>query len=122
MKFANIILLAASLAALGTPAAIAGNNAPSFIAVVDADGTLARGRGATGVIHTTEGIYEVDFTKDVSACAYTASIGLPGTTGGSDPGTVTVAGRSETPNGVYVQTFDRKGRAQNLGFHLILSC
>ena len=122
MKFASTIIVAAGLAALATPEAVAGSKPQTYNAVVNFDGTLARGRGATGVIHTTEGIYEVDFTKDVSACAYTAAIGLPGTTGGSDPGTVTVAGRSETPNGVYVQTFDRKGRAQNLGFHLILSC
>jgi hypothetical protein len=122
MKFANIILLAASLAALGTPAAIAGNNAPSFIAVVDADGTLARGRGATGTVHTDTGIYEVDFKKDVSACGYTATIGMSGEAGGSPPGTVTVVGRSGTPNGVYIQTFNQKGHAADLGFHLILAC
>ena len=122
MKFASICILAAALAALGTPQAAAGSKPQTFNAVVNFDGTLARGRGATGVLHTDTGIYEVDFTKDVSACGYTASIGLTGTTGGSDPGTVTVVGRSGTPKGVYIQTFDRKGHAADLGFHLILAC
>jgi len=122
MKFASTLILAAALAALGTPEAVAGNNAPTYTAVVDAGGTLARGRGATGTVHNDTGIYEVDFAKDVTACSYTATIGLPGTTGSSDPGTVAVAGRSGTPNGVYIQTFDKKGHPLDLGFHLILAC
>jgi hypothetical protein len=122
MKFASTIILAAALATLGTPAAMAGNNAPAYTAVVDANGALARGRGATGTVHNNTGIYEVDFAKDVTACGYTAAIGLSTTTGGSDPGTVAVAGRSGTPDGVYVQTFDRKGHAADLGFHLIVTC
>jgi hypothetical protein len=122
MKFASTIILAAALAALGTPAAVAGSNAPSYTAVVDADGTLERGRGATGIVHVNTGIYEVDFTKDVTACGYTATIGLSGDTGASDPGTVAVVGRSGTPKGVYIQTFDKKGHPLDLGFHLILAC
>jgi hypothetical protein len=122
MKFASIIVLVAGLAALATPDAVAGNKPQTYNAVVDSDGTLARGRGATGVLHNNTGIYEVDFTKDVSACGYTASIGLSVTVGGSAPGTVAVVSRSGTPNGVYIQTFDNKGHASDLGFHLILSC
>ena len=122
MKFASTLILAAALATLGTPAAIAGNNAPTYTAVVDAGGTLARGRGATGTLHNDTGIYEVDFAKDVTACGYTATIGLPGTTDSSDPGTVAVAGRSGTPDGIYVQTFDRKGHPADLGFHAIVTC
>ncbi len=58
----------------------------------------------------------------MTACGYTATIGLSGTAGSSAPGTVTVVGRSGTPKGVYIQTFDTKGHPMDLGFHLILAC
>ncbi len=120
MKQASIFIAAAGVA-LSISQAIAGN-APSFFAVVDSDGTLARDLGATAAIHDGTGVYEVDFDKNVTECGYTAAIGLSGTAGASDPGTVTVVGRSGTPKGVYVQTFDRKGHPMDLGFHLILAC
>jgi hypothetical protein len=47
---------------------------------------------------------------------------MSGEAGSSPPGTVTVVGRSGTPNGVYIQTFNQKGHAADLGFHLILAC
>jgi hypothetical protein len=48
---------------------------PNF-AVVNADGTLAR--GSSSVVKTTHlntGLYEVTFNRDVSKCAYTAGTG-----------------------------------------------
>jgi hypothetical protein len=122
MKFASIFVLAAAVAILGTPEAVAGSKPQTFNAVVNFDGTLARGRGATGAFHDGPGVYDVDFTRDVSACAYTASIGEAGSLGASEPGTVTVVGRSGTPKGLYIQTFNKKGHAEDLAFHLILAC
>jgi hypothetical protein len=121
MKLASILAAGAALALSLSPAA-AGGNGPSCTAVVDADGTLERGLNATGVIHSDLGIYEVDFTKDVTACNWTATIGLSGTAGASDPGTVTVVGRSGNAKGLYIQTFNNKGHPTDLGFHVIVAC
>jgi|SRR5580698_8634055 hypothetical protein len=116
------IFVAAAALALTFSQALAGGNAPSDFAVVDSDGTLARGVGTTGAVHLETGVYEVDFVKNVTACAYTMTIGLSGTAGASDPGTITVVGRSDNAKGLYIQTFNDKGKAADLGFHLIVQC
>ena len=100
-----------------------GKNAPTHFAVVDPDGSLARGRDATSASQLKDpGVYEVDFNKSVTACGYFLTIGLSGTTNVSNPGTVTVVGRSKNNKGLYIQTFDRKGHPANLGFHVIVQC
>jgi len=92
-------------------------------AVVGADGTLARNSGSAlsvSVIHTVTGIYEVDFSTDVSHCAYVATLGDVGT-GTPLPGEVTVAGATNL-DGVTVQTYDNTGAAADASFHLLVSC
>lgn len=42
-------------------------------AVVNANGTLARGSGATGATKPATGTYVVTFDRDISACSYTAT-------------------------------------------------
>lgn len=59
---------------------------------------------------------------DVTACAYEATIGLAAQTGTAFPGFATVVRYSEEPNAVYVQTFNAKGEAAQLGFHLAILC
>lgn len=94
-----------------------------LFAVVNANGTLARGSGATSSSQPEgTGTYEVIFNRNVSQCAFNATIGLAGTTGSSDPGFVNVVGRFTTPNGVFVTTDDTAGTATNLGFHLSVTC
>ena len=102
-------------------------------AVVAADGTVARASSPGSanspdpvtVLHTaTSGVYEVDFGKDVTACAYTATIG---DTASAVPvqGQVSVSGDVDggNVNDVYVQTFDNTGAvAADLPFHLNVSC
>jgi hypothetical protein len=122
MKHITASLLALAVAAtLATPAAHAGNG-PSFTAVVNSDGTLARGLKATGAVRFGTGTYEVDFTKDITACGYTLAVGLSGNVGSSAPGTVNVVGRVGNPNGIFVQTFDELGVAADRGFHVIVTC
>ncbi|HEX4860200.1 MAG TPA: hypothetical protein VFV07_03120 [Rhizomicrobium sp.] len=121
MKGTTIFVAAAALA-LTFSTALASGNAPSDFAVVNSDGSLARGIGATGSSELQTGVYEVDFTKNITTCGYTATIGLSGTAGASDPGTVTVVGRSDNNKAVYVQTFNGKGKPAELGFHLIVQC
>jgi hypothetical protein len=108
-----------SLIAMGTAVA---NNGPSYTAVVNSDGSLARGLNATVASRANTGVYLVDFNHDITACGYTATIGVSGNAGVSNPGIVTVVGHYADPKGLYIQTFDRKGNPADLGFHIIVAC
>jgi hypothetical protein len=116
------ILLAAAVLTFAMSEALASGNGPNFTAVVNSDGSLARGQLASSSQRLGKGTYQVDFTQNITACEYTATIGLSGTAGSSDPGTVTLVGRSEDVTGLYVQTFNRKGKPEDLGFHVIVQC
>lgn len=94
-------------------------------AVVNADGTLAR--GSNGVTSTTvpsdgPGAYSVHFPRNVTTCAYVATIGLSGSSGTSPAGFISVVGRNGDPNAVYVATDDTGGSGSNRGFHLLVGC
>lgn len=95
---------------------------PSAAAVVDADGTLARGIGATGASRVGTGSYTVTFTNASlsTSCAYVASIGLSATSGISDPGTVSVAAVSGDT--VSVLTYDQHAEPADRGFHVYVAC
>jgi hypothetical protein len=96
-----------------------------FFAVVDSDGTLARGQGAImaqSLGSGDEGAYEVLFDRNVRNCAYVATIGIPGSNGESEPGEITVAGRFQNRKAVFVRTFDSTGTVADRGFHLQVSC
>lgn len=97
-------------------------------AVVAADGTVVRSSSIKGPVATTHvagtGVYEVSFGKDVSGCAYQATIG---DTAKAVPtqGQISVSGDVDgnSPNDVYVQTFDPTGLiATDSSFHLLVSC
>ena len=119
MTFKHILLAAA--VALAASAATAGQ-APNFYAVVDSNGTLARGFNAVSASHLNPGQYEVAFNKDVSGCGYTATIGLSGSLGSSPFGTVNVAKRGANKKAIFVQTFDTTNNLSDLGFHVIVAC
>jgi hypothetical protein len=97
-------------------------------AVVAADGTLVRSSSVPGPVtveHTaTTGIYEVNFGKDVSGCAYEATIG---DTANAVPaqGQISVSGdvNADSTGDVYVQTFDKTGvTPTDSPFHLTVTC
>jgi hypothetical protein len=95
----------------------------SYTAVVNSAGTLIRGSGATSAAQVEgTGTYEVDFVTDVTACAYVATIGQPGSKGSQPAGLITVVGRSGDPNGVFVQTYTRGGKLKFLPFHIDVGC
>ncbi|HZD87802.1 MAG TPA: hypothetical protein VE088_07335 [Gaiellaceae bacterium] len=87
-------------------------------AVVNADGSIARSSGATGSTHPAAGKYDVTFDRDVSACAYTATIGPASS--GSAQGETDVA--AQPPDGVAVETLDTTGTNADLPFHLMVVC
>jgi hypothetical protein len=96
--------------------------AKDYYAVVDSDGTLARGRGAVDAQRVGQGGYEVIFFRGVRNCAYVATIGLSGSEGTSQPGEITVVGRIGNSRGVFLTTHDSTGAFADRGFHLQVSC
>jgi len=114
------LVLGAAVLLLATTAQA--GNAPSFFAVVDKDGTLARGYRAVSAKHLSTGAYVVNFKADVTGCSYTASVGLSGTSGSEDDGTVHVAGRASHPKSIFVRTYDMENAASDRGFHVIVAC
>jgi hypothetical protein len=115
------LVLLATVFALCAGSAIA-SKGPSLTAVVNADGSLARGRGALSSSLIATGQYEVTFTQTINRCGFTAAIGLSGSIGSSNFGTVNVAIRSGNKSAVLIQTFDTLGDPADLGFHLIIAC
>jgi len=102
------------------PQGPAGTPAVSYYAAVAAGGSPYRGN-FKGEDHSAggSGRYTFTFERDVSACAYTASIGtIDGTA--TEPGLATV--RNTTDGQVVVQTTDVAGNPKDLPFHLIVAC
>ena len=95
-------------------------------AVVDSDGTLARSssNGVSVATHTVgTGLYEVDFSKDVSGCAFVATLGNSDSTTTTPVGEIGVTGATTAGGvGVIVQTSDSTGTATDAPFHLFVSC
>jgi len=96
-------------------------------AVVNVDGTIARASSAAVVVGNPHvagsGVYEVNFGKDVSKCAYEATLGGTGTLA-VPAGEVTVTGDTDadSPNDVTVSTFNSAGTATDSSFHLTVTC
>ena len=97
-------------------------------AVVSAIGGVVRSSSVPGPVTVehvlSSGIYEVNFGKDVSACAYEATIG---DTASAVPvqGQISVSGdvNADSPDDVYVHTFDKTGvTATDSPFHLTVTC
>jgi hypothetical protein len=95
----------------------------ALFAVVNTDGTLARA-GCPGTVSTSlgNGNYEVSFPRDISACAFVATIGLSTFGGTSLPGMITDAGRAGNNAAVFIQTSNTAGTATPMPFHLSVQC
>ena len=104
-----------------------GEISPRLFAVVNANGTLVRGTpGVAAAPGPTPGLYNVTFPRDVSGCAYTASLALvaQGADNNDNPpqGEAGVAGLAGNPAAVRVRTRDSDGKAATKPFHLIVIC
>ena len=127
----KILVVVGILAALlpvtlsSTSSAARSTTAVSLTAVVNVDGSLARGRGAVSSSQLgVDGQYEVVFNRDVSNCAYVASGGEATTFPPDDAVVFTVAPRDGNANAVFVQEWDGVlGRdSYSSGFHLVVVC
>jgi hypothetical protein len=107
-----------------------------FWAVIESDGSLARGRNVVRTVKLATGQYAVVFTADVSKGVYVATLG-PSSIGTAPPGLIGVATRCCTdgqsylpfellgsPNAnnhaVWVDTHDTNGSFSDRPFHLIV--
>jgi hypothetical protein len=118
------------------PTGGAGADATALWAVVKLDGTLVRGSHVTstqrlepqfittGVGPTAigDGAYEVIFDRDVTQCAYVATLGVSDAEEVLGRGGASVAARFLETNGVFVQTYDAAAADHDIGFHLAVFC
>ena len=119
-----MLILALAVARPGFSAAPVKVPTPMW-AVVNVDGSLARGRSAVSSAQLgVDGQYEVVFNRDVSACAYVASGGEATPNSPDDAVVFTVAPRDSNPDAVFVQEWDGvlARDSYSSGFHLIVLC
>ena len=91
-------------------------------ATINADGTIARGAGVVSAEHLgVDGSYQVIFNRDITQCAYIATLGNPGA-GSPEVGFIATALRVSTTNGVFVETRDTDDLFVDSSFHLQVSC
>lgn len=100
--------------AAATTAATTAAAANNQTAQVSDTGTLSKARGATAATRDSEGVFDVTFAKDVSACLPTAT--LVNTTGGQ----ISVSPTSATV--IRVTTRDIAGAVDDSGFSLLVTC
>jgi hypothetical protein len=87
-------------------------------------GEIARGQGTTSPVsnHTNEGVYRVDFNRDVSACFAVATISRSPTQSASGAIAAEMGSGAGDRNSVYVYTSNSSGALADLPFHLIVTC
>ena len=95
----------------------------SRFAVVAPNGESARARGATATRRGApdSGQYEVDFDRDIRGCAYSATLGDPGT-GPPGTGQIAVGQLSTNANTVRIVTRNTNGNPADRAFHLVVNC
>ena len=97
-----------------------GHDAPLW-AVVNSNGTLDRGVGVTQTSRIDTGDYRVTFNRNVSGCAYAATLA------GALQGEISTFVRdidpnATTPQQVAVATRNSSGTLADIPFHLIVTC
>ncbi len=104
------------------PQGPAGASGSALWAVVNPTGSLARGSGVVSVSHTATGNYRVQFNKNISACAWLATIGSATTI--TTFGFIETELQTGTTDTVHVEVRDpgNSNTAADRGFHLAVFC
>jgi hypothetical protein len=105
------------------PAGAAGAPGISDQAAISLGGLKTAGN-ARGASHTTGNVYTIEFTHDVSACVYSATLATVvdnGTTEQPPTGGTASVASAGGPN-VQVKTYDASGAPVESPFHLVVSC
>jgi hypothetical protein len=98
------------------PAGAPGSSSSGPWAVVNSNGSLARGSGVVSIVHSTTGDYRVQFNKNIASCAWLATI-----RGGSF-GFVTTEIFGSTTDTVLVRTRDPNNVDADRSFHIAVVC
>lgn len=99
----------------------AGAPATALWAVVNASGTLARGSTGVTSVYSGASFYTVTFPRDVTQCAYEATIGGVSTSYGGK-GEISTYSANAAPSSVTVVTHDSTGAFSDRPFHLAVFC
>jgi hypothetical protein len=91
-----------------------------YYAVVNFDGTMARSTRRAKSQKLGTGQYSVVVKANVSKCAYSVTVGSPGTTP-EQGGSAKVASLGGNVNGVFIGT-GQQGSPADRSFHLIVLC
>jgi hypothetical protein len=102
------------------PTGPAGPSSSGLWAAVNPIGTLARGAGVLSVTHTVTGIYRVQFNRNITQCAWLATIGSAASV--TTFGFVETELSSGTTDTVHVGTRDTNAVPADRGFILSVLC
>lgn len=104
------------------PAGAGGSNlgTAQLFAVVNANGSVSRGKGEASAIRVSAGYYRVGFYRNIAACAYVATVG--GVAAEVVTGIANVTRMSGNTSNVFVRTFALNGTAADRSFHLYIDC
>jgi hypothetical protein len=92
-----------------------------LFAQVNADASIANSSGGVSGIHTGTGVYEVDFGRDISNCAFVATQGEAGV-GGAGGAILGVTDRAGNPNGIFATTRTDANVLADRAFQLVVVC
>jgi hypothetical protein len=92
-----------------------------YYAVVDGNGTLARGSTGTSSSRVATGLYQVNFPKDISQCAWVTSIGGPAGTP-VPPGETHSSLAPGSTTSLLQQISNSTGVLADRPFHVIVTC
>lgn len=102
------------------PTGPAGTAATSLWAVVNPDGSLARGSGAAGATHVQTGVFRVRFNRTITQCGWIATIGSAGST--TKYGLIEAELASGTTDSVQVGVRDKSAVPADYGFIVSVLC
>jgi hypothetical protein len=89
--------------------------------VVAANGFLSRGFGVVSSQNSSEGIYVVRFSRNITNCVYVATLGDPGP-GTPNGGLITLASSILNNRSVVVVTRKMDQHLDSRNFHLFVIC
>lgn len=100
---------------------LSNNDVSIYYATVNSDATIVDQSGGVTGIHLGTGNYAIDFHRNVTKCAFVATVGSP--VNNDDQGQANVADRAGNVNAVFVNTRSNDGSTNaDHGFHLVVVC
>ncbi len=104
------------------PAGAGGSNlgTAQLFAVINANGSVARGKGEAAATRVSAGYYRIGFYRNITGCAYVATVG--GVAAEVVTGIANVTRTTGSNSNISVRTFTLNGTAADRSFHLYIDC